>query len=92
MTSRALRVVVQEFGPSDFSWTLVRKESSSLSECVAASSIRFSDYDGALDAGFVALQAFCSWLLTSKASTKGAVNAIELVGPCQRAGTPSLPR
>jgi len=71
MTSRALRVVVQEFGPSDFSWTLVRKESSTLSECVAASSIRFSDYDGALDAGFVALQAFCSWLLTSKASTKG---------------------
>jgi len=55
MTSRALRVVVQEFGPSDFSWTLVRKESSTLSECVAASSIRFSDYDGALDAGFVAL-------------------------------------
>lgn len=70
MTSRALRVVVQELGPSDFSWTLV-ESSSSLSECVAASSIRFSDYDGALDAGFVALQAFCSWLLTSKASTNG---------------------
>jgi len=65
MTSRVLRVVVQEFGPSDFSCPLVRKESSSLSECVAASSVRFSDYDGALDAGFVALQAFCSWMLTS---------------------------
>lgn len=69
MTSRELRVVVKEFGPSEFSWTLVSKQSSGCLECVVASSSRFPDYDGALDAGFVALRAFCSCLLTSKAST-----------------------
>jgi len=61
MTNRALCVVVHELGPSDFSWTLVKKQSSSnLAECVAASTSCFPDYDGALDAGFVALQAFCA--------------------------------
>ena len=60
MTGRsALSVVVQELGPSDFMWTLMRKQSSIfLAECVAASSNHFPDYDQALDAGFEALKAF----------------------------------
>ena len=59
MTSSALCVVVLRLEPSDFSWRLMRKQSGSyLEECVAASSSRFSDYDEALDASFVALQAF----------------------------------
>lgn len=69
MTSRALCVVVHEFGPGDFSWTLMRNQGNGrLAECMAASSSRFPDYDGALDAGFVALQAYGTALLSSKTS------------------------
>lgn len=57
MTGRStLCVVVQELGLSDFMWTLKRKQSSTgLLESVATSSNHFSDFDEALDAGFVAL-------------------------------------
>lgn len=51
-----LYVVVQKVGLTDFMWTLKRKQSSTgLVETVAASSDHFSEYDQALDAGFVAL-------------------------------------
>lgn len=57
MTGRVtLSVVVQELGPGDFIWTLKRKQSSTgLVESIAASPGHFSEYDQALDAGFVAL-------------------------------------
>lgn len=65
MTNRALCVVVQELGPTEFTWTLLRRQSSGgLTQFVAASSSRFPDYDEALDAGFVALQGFCPIPLT----------------------------
>lgn len=55
----ALSVVVQKLGRSEFSWMLMRKQSSiALAGCVAASSKHFPDYDQALDAGFEALKAF----------------------------------
>ena len=58
MTGSPFCVVVQELRPRDFSWLLMRKQSSqSLAECVAVSSSGFAVYDEALDAGFVALQA-----------------------------------
>ena len=54
-------VIVQELGPSNFSWALVKRQSSSaLGEYLAVSSNHFPDYDQALDAGFVALQEFCT--------------------------------
>ena len=61
VTRRSLRVVVDELGPSEFSWTLLRRQrSSGLTEYVAASASPFRDYDEALDAGFVALEGYCT--------------------------------
>lgn len=56
-----LAVAVRQYGPIDFRWELVRRGSSrGPSERIALSSEHFPDYDQALNAGFVALQALCS--------------------------------
>lgn len=56
-----LAVAVRQLGPMEFCWELVRRPSSGVpSEWIARSSEHFRDYDQALDAGFVALQALCS--------------------------------
>lgn len=56
-----LKVAVRQYGPNKFCWELVRRSSSGgLAEHIALSSEHFRDYDQALDAGFVALQALCS--------------------------------
>lgn len=57
--SGVLSVVVHILGPRDFSWTLLsRRCSTDLSECISESSEHFTDYDQALDAGFVALHRY----------------------------------
>jgi hypothetical protein len=53
-----LRVTVEELGSGRYCWSVLRRRGTSFpAECVSLSLEHFKEYDQALDAGFVKLQA-----------------------------------
>ncbi|MEJ8827050.1 hypothetical protein WKW80_34505 [Variovorax humicola] len=52
----ALAVTVEQLAPAEFTWRLVERHAGHPSKCVAEAVERFTDYEQALDYGFVALK------------------------------------
>jgi hypothetical protein len=64
-TIPSLAVTVEQLAPTEFIWKLIERRSGHPVICVAHAQERFSDYEQALDYGFVALKGGESALTSS---------------------------
>ncbi|MEJ8859573.1 hypothetical protein WKW79_33780 [Variovorax robiniae] len=51
-----LAVTVHQLAPAQFTWKLVERQHGHPAKCIAEAAEQFTDYEQALDCGFVALE------------------------------------